>query len=95
VGSQCSTDAHAYHLFRLLQASPLQCSAIADSCLAMGAATCRAAAAAINKAIQEQQLGPKAAGGKVSHLSELCVVAQWLLTLPCIRVCVELSIQDE
>jgi hypothetical protein len=48
----------------------------------MGAATCRAAAAAINKAIQEQQLGPKAAGGKVSHLSELWVVAQWLLTLP-------------
>ena len=48
----------------------------------MGAATCRAAAAAINKAIQEQQLGPEAAGGKVSHLSELWVVAQWLLTLP-------------
>lgn len=52
---------HTHHS----QASPLQCAPIADSCLAMGAATCRAAAAAINKAIEEQQLGPKAAGGKV------------------------------
>lgn len=65
----------------LLQASPLQCAAIADSCLAMGAATCRAAAAAINTAIQQQQLGPKAAGGKVCclamcarsrHCNDLC-----------------------
>ncbi len=56
----------------IMQASPLQCSAIADSCLAMGAATCRAAATAINKAIQEQKLGPKAAGGKAS-LKQHCV----------------------
>jgi hypothetical protein len=54
------------------QASPLQCAAIADSCLAMGAATCRAAAAAINKAIDDKQLGPKAAGGKV-HISHSAV----------------------
>jgi hypothetical protein len=52
-------------VLRYAQASPLQCAAIADSCLAMGAATCRAAAAAINKAIDDNQLGPKAAGGKV------------------------------
>lgn len=48
-----------------LQASPLQCAAIADSCLAMGAATCRAAVTAINKAVEDKQLGPKAAGAKV------------------------------
>jgi hypothetical protein len=47
------------------QASPLQCAPLADSCLALGAASCRAAAAAISTALQQGQLGPKGQAGKV------------------------------
>jgi len=49
------------------QASPLQCVPLADSCLALGAATCRAAADAITAAVEDGRLGPKAAGGKVIY----------------------------
>jgi DNA polymerase delta subunit 1 len=47
------------------QASPLQCAALADSCLAMGAATCKTAAAAITAALQQGLLGPKGEAVKV------------------------------
>jgi hypothetical protein len=62
--SRCRWDVCVTFIYGV-QASPLQCAAIADSCLAMGAATCRAAVTAINKAVEQQQLGPKAAGAKV------------------------------
>ncbi|WIA33365.1 hypothetical protein OEZ86_006502 [Tetradesmus obliquus] len=59
--------ANALYGFTGAQASPLQCAPLADSCLAMGAASCRAAAAAISTALQQGQLGPKGQGGKVIY----------------------------
>jgi hypothetical protein len=51
----------------LPQASPLQCVPLADSCLALGAAACRGAVAAIGELIEGQELGPKASGGRVIY----------------------------
>jgi DNA polymerase delta subunit 1 len=59
--------ANALYGFTGAQASPLQCAPLADSCLALGAATCRSAAAAIGEALDHQQLGPKGKGGKVIY----------------------------
>lgn len=58
--------ANALYGFTGAQASPLQCAPLADSCLALGAATCRTAAAGISEALDKGLLGPKGKGGKVS-----------------------------
>eukprot|EP00878_Enallax_costatus_P026203 GHUV01028089.1.p1 GENE.GHUV01028089.1~~GHUV01028089.1.p1 ORF type:complete len:143 (-),score=42.54 GHUV01028089.1:627-1055(-) len=57
--------ANALYGFTGAQASPLQCAPLADSCLALGAATCRSAAAAIGEALDKGLLGSKGQGGKV------------------------------
>ena len=57
--------ANALYGFTGAQASPLQCAPLADSCLALGAATCRSAAAAIGEAFDKGLLGPKGQDGKV------------------------------
>lgn len=67
--------ANALYGFTGAQASPLQCAPLADSCLALGAATCRSAAAAIGEALDKQQLGPKGHGGKVRGV--LTAAAVW------------------
>eukprot|EP00879_Flechtneria_rotunda_P007699 GHRR01008072.1.p1 GENE.GHRR01008072.1~~GHRR01008072.1.p1 ORF type:complete len:781 (+),score=286.21 GHRR01008072.1:379-2721(+) len=59
--------ANALYGFTGAQASPLQCAPLADSCLALGAATCRFAAATIDDAAHWNKLGPKGAGGKVIY----------------------------
>lgn len=45
-----------------LQASPLQCVELADSCLSLGATACRGAIATISQALADGQLGPDAEG---------------------------------
>ncbi|KAF6253905.1 hypothetical protein COO60DRAFT_1642829 [Scenedesmus sp. NREL 46B-D3] len=62
--------ANALYGFTGAQASPLQCAPLADSCLAMGAATCKTAAAAITAALQQGLLGPKGEAGKAVALGQ-------------------------
>ena len=59
--------ANALYGFTGAGASPLQCVPLADSCLALGAATCRAAIQRIQEAVEREELGPKGRRGKVRN----------------------------
>lgn len=59
--------ANALYGFTGAQASPLQCAPLADSCLALGAATCRAAAAAIPEVAASGALGAAGDGARVIY----------------------------
>ncbi|KXZ42077.1 hypothetical protein GPECTOR_210g420 [Gonium pectorale] len=62
--------ANALYGFTGAGASPLQCVPLADSCLALGAAACRGAIAAISAALAPGRggpLGPAAEGGRVIY----------------------------
>jgi len=56
---------NALYGFTGAQASPLQSVALADSCLALGAAACRGAIATLTEAVEAGKLGPAGKGAKV------------------------------
>ncbi|KAK9810365.1 hypothetical protein WJX72_009511 [[Myrmecia] bisecta] len=59
--------ANALYGFTGAQASPLQCVPLADSCLAMGAQSCRKAREVLEASAAAGALGPHAAGAKVIY----------------------------